>query len=424
MVRALHKDMKKTQLLALCVILLWPGCLKAGDQKAETNANERYVVEKIEYIGIEESKVSSSIRDDAQKMVGEKYSEKKARDIAKRIHRELRRYDVEFRVTKGEKPEQVIVVFQVERVPSNSLNAALPILVYHSKEGFSGSLEIPVETHHNVFTFGLVSDADQLLERNAGLRLRYEHRKLGTDVLRFRMDFDSYHEKFNAATESALAQRQDLPGIYRSRQNFEPSLTVLPSKSLSLSAGVSFQRLQFQYPALHTQTAYSGIAGIQYHPVLESLGEFRQDFSAAYSLRTATRVLTSDFVYTRHLFSVDYSLAHGRNYFGAHFTGGLLNGTAPLFERFSFGNSTTLRGWDKFDVSPVGGSRAAHGSLEYRYRHIGIFYDVGTVWESKQFSQVRHGLGFGWASRHLFVSLAFPVRLHNVSPVIMMGLRD
>ena len=66
---------------------------------------------------------------------------------------------------------------------------------------------IPLKTHHNVFTFGLVSDADQLLERNAGLRLRYEHRKLGTDAVRFRMDFDSYHEKFNAATETALAQR-------------------------------------------------------------------------------------------------------------------------------------------------------------------------------------------------------------------------
>jgi hypothetical protein len=416
--------MKITQLLTLIVILFWPVGLKAGDHKAETNVNERYEVEKIEYVGIEESRVSTAIRDDAQKMVGEKYSEKRTREIAKRLHRDLRSYDVEFRVAKGEKPEHVIVVFQVEKISGNSLGSALPILVYHSKEGFSGSLEIPLETHHNVFTIGLVSDADQLLERNAGFRLRYEHRKLGTDALRFRMDFDSYHQKFNAATESALAQRQDLAGIYRARQNFEPSLTVLPSKSLSLSAGVSFQRLQFQYPALHTQTAYSGTADVRYHPVLESLGDYRQDFSAAYSLRTATRVLNSDFVYTRHSFSVDYSLANGRNYFGAHFVGGLVNGTAPLFERFSFGNSTTLRGWDKFDVSPVGGSRAAHGSAEYRYRHFGIFYDVGTVWESRQFSRVRHGLGFGWTSRHFFLSLAFPVRLNDVSPVFMMGLRD
>jgi hypothetical protein len=416
--------MKKTQLLTLIVILSWPAYLRANDQKTEPNVNERYDVEKIEYVGIEESKVSAAIRDDAQKMVGEKYSEKRARDIAKRIRRELRDYDVEFRVAKGEEPEHVLVVFQVEKAPGSSFGAARPILVYHSKEGFSGSLEIPVETHHNVFTFGLVSDADQLLERNAGLRLRYEHRKLGTDALRFRMDFDSYHQNFNAATESALAQGQDLPGIYRSRQNFQPSLTVLPSKSLSLSAGVSFQRVQFQYPALHTQTAYSGIADVQYHPVLELLGEYRQDFRATYSLRTATRFLNSDLVYTRHWFSADYTLANGRNYFGVHFLGGLVNGTAPLFERFSFGNSTTLRGWDKFDVSPTGGSRAAHGSLEYRYRHIGIFYDVGTVWESKKYSQVRHGLGFGWATRHLFLTLAFPVRLHDVSPVFMMGFRD
>jgi hypothetical protein len=416
--------MKKIRLITIIAMLLWPGCLRAGDQNAETNANERYVVEKVEYVGIEESRVSAAIRDDAQKMVGEKYSEKTAREIEKRIRRELKSYDVEFRVKKGEKPEHVIVVFKLERAPENSLGAALPMLVYHSKEGFSGSLEIPLETHHNVFTFGLVSDADHLLERNAGLRLRYEHKKIGTDALRFRMDFDSYHQMFNAATEAALVQRQDLPGIYRSRQNFEPSLIVLPSKSLSISAGVSFQRLQFQYPTLHTRAAYSGTADVQFHPVLKSLGEYRQGFSAEYSLRTATRVLNSDFVYTRHLFWAGYSLSNGRNYIGAHFMGGQVNGVAPLFERFSFGNSTTLRGWDKFDVAPIGGSRAAHGSLEYRYRHIGIFYDVGTVWEPRQFSQVRHGVGFGWASRHFFASLAFPIRLHDVGPVFMMGFRE
>ena len=42
-----------------------------------------------------------------------------------------------------------------------------------------------------------------------------------------------------------------------------------------------------------------------------------------------------------------------------------MNGRAPLFERFTLGDSRTLRGWSKFDVAPVGGSRVAHGSLEY-----------------------------------------------------------
>jgi len=121
---------------------------------------------------------------------------------------------------------------------------------------------------------------------------------------------------------------------------------------------------------------------------------------------------------------MDYTLSKGKNLFGAHFIGGSITGIAPLFERFSFGNSTTLRGWNKFDVAPLGGTRAAHGSLEYRYRSFQIFYDFGTVWDPGQSPRVRHGLGFGLASRNgFFASLAFPVRLHSVTPVFMMGFR-
>src|SRR6478735_1117317 len=47
--------------------------------------------------------------------------------------------------------------------------------------------------------------------------------------------------------------------------------------------------------------------------------------------------------------------------------GGILNGDAPLFERFTLGDSSTLRGWSKFDLAPVGGTRVAHGSLEYTF---------------------------------------------------------
>ncbi len=417
--------MKNTFLLPIALMLLWPAGLKADDQKADTNVNERYVVEKVEFAGIDESKVSKSLRDDAQKMVGEKYSEHAANELAGRLRRELKRYEVAMKVERGEKPDYVKVVFQVEKkTPGYSVNPDLPLLVYHSKEGFSGSLEIPFEAHHNVFTFGLVSDADRLLERNSGLRFRYEHRKLGTDSVRLRIDFDTYHEKFNPSTEATLTLRPDVPGIYRSRQNLAPSLSVFPTPEISLSAGVSFQRLQFQYPSIHTKTAYSGTADIAYKPKISDLGQYRQEFSAAYGLRTATRILDSDFVYTRHFFTADYTLSDGKNLFGAHFLAGYVTGTAPLFERFSLGNSRTLRGWNKFDVDPLGGSRAAHGSLEYRYRHFQIFYDIGTVWDSAKLSKIRHGVGFGWASNHFFASLAFPVRLHDVSPIFMMGFRD
>ncbi len=46
---------------------------------------------------------------------------------------------------------------------------------------------------------------------------------------------------------------------------------------------------------------------------------------------------------------------------------GGITGDAPLFERFSLGDSRTLRGWDKYDITPVGGDRMFYASAEYRY---------------------------------------------------------
>ena len=55
-------------------------------------------------------------------------------------------------------------------------------------------------------------------------------------------------------------------------------------------------------------------------------------------------------------------------------------GRAPLFERFVLGNASTLRGWNKFDLDPLGGDRAVHGSIDYRYRFVTVFYDTGVLW--------------------------------------------
>lgn len=431
--------MKKTNLFTIFLVLLWFACLPAagqdaGDQQiadqqvAGINVNERYLVEGIVFSGIDKSKISKSWHEKAQKLVGEKYNEKAARDLAKKLSAELKReYKVEVKVERGEKPEHVKVGFHLEKIHRyyhrHSFDSTIPLVVYHSKQGFSGTLEIPIDFHHNVFTFGLVSDADQLLERNAGFRLRYEHRKLGTDKLRLRMDFDSYHQSFNLATRVALAERPDVPDLYRARQNFAPSLSLHPTKELMLRAGVSFQRLQLQYPTLHTEMAYAGTADIRYQRDVESKTGYWQRFGTSYGLRTATRILDSDYVYTRHHIGADYLLSKGKHLLGVHFLGGLISGSAPLFERFSLGNSTTLRGWNKFDVAPLGGNRAAHGSLEYRYDNFQIFYDVGAVWDEGRSSQSKHGIGFGFVSDDVFVSLAFPVRLDNVVPVFMFGIR-
>ncbi len=416
--------MNNTYLLTILLILISPAVVRAGAQNPEPNVNSRYEVESVELSGVSASKVSKAMNAALQKLVGEKYDEDAANALAGKLRKELREYSVSVKVRRGDKPDYVKVIFEAERIRWKKFQVPLPPVVYQSKEGFSGAIELPIDFHHNVLTFGLVDDADQLLERNAGIRLRYENRKVGTDIVQLRLDFDSYHQMWNPATEAALARNPDVPGVYRTRQNFAPSLSLFPLRDLRLSVGTSFQRFQTQYPVPHTQTAYAGTADIRYDHRLEGASGLRQRVKFGYGLRTATRVLDSEFVYTRHTWTADYTISRGHNLFGAHFQAGLIQGNAPLFERFSLGNSFTLRGWNKFDVAPLGGARAAHGSLEYRYRPFQVFYDVGTVWDRSQADGVKHALGFGLAFRGgAFISLAFPVRAHEVSPVFMMGIR-
>ncbi len=422
---ALAMGMKNTHLLPLFWILalFCPANARAGAQKPEINVNERYTVESVEISGASDATISKTLREDMQKLVGEKYSQKAADKVAAHLRRELRDYNIKTRVLRGDKPDHVKVVFDAEKI-RGKVEVPMPPVVYHTKQGFSGSIEIPIETHNNVFTFGLISNADALLERNTGIRLRYEHTKLGTSAIRLRMDFDSYHQTFNQATHAALASNPEVPGVYRTRQNFSPSLSLLPARDWKVSLGLSFQRFQTQYPVTRTETAYAGTGDIQFRRVMRNPDGFRQDVSFGYGLRTATRILDSEFVYSRHFWTANYVLTRHRQSFRARFQGGIISGTAPLFERFSMGNSFTLRGWNKFDVAPLGGNRSAHGSLEYGYRPFRVFYDVGAVWDRGQSSPVRHGLGFGVAfGGGVFASLAFPVRLHDVAPVFMLGYR-
>ncbi len=399
---------------------------EAPHSDTEVNINERYIVENVGFKGIDESRIRTDLREEAQSFEKQKYNAGAAHEYANKLSAELRGRSsvlwVEVKVDKGTEPDRIKLTFEAHK--EKSVDFDVPFLLYHSKQGISGALEMKISRYPAGFTFGILTDAERLLERNAGFYTSFEHKSLGTHRLGFRIDFESYHQSFNNATMTALQQRPDVPGFYRARQNFAPSLSVRPSKDLSFDAGLSFQRLEHQYPSLHTETAYAGTGNIRYSRDLSFLEGYRQVVTATYGVRTATRIFDSDYVYTRHLWTADYELSRGRSALEAHFRGGIIGGTAPLFERFSLGNSTTLRGWNKFDVAPVGGSRMAHGSLEYKYSILNVFYDVGTVWDPGRYSPVRHGLGFGLASgEDFFLSLAFPVRLHNVAPIFMVGWR-
>ena len=84
-----------------------------------------------------------------------------------------------------------------------------------------------------------------------------------------------------------------------------------------------------------------------------------------------------------------YRFDSGRHHVQATGMAGGITGQAPLFERFTLGDSSTLRGWDKYEIAPAGGDRVVHSSVEYRYTGVALFLDVGSVWDANTERHVR-----------------------------------
>ena len=129
-----------------------------------------------------------------------------------------------------------------------------------------------------------------------------------------------------------------------------------------------------------------------------------------------------DFGYARHRWNLGYTFSRDKNTVLVTFIGGLIAGRAPLYERYVLGNSSTLRGWNRYDIDPVGGSRMAHGSVEYRYRYFQIFYDVGAVWDRGQDATPRNSMGVGLRKDGFSLAVAFPLKDGRADPVFMAGM--
>ena len=148
-----------------------------------------------------------------------------------------------------------------------------------------------------------------------------------------------------------------------------------------------------------------------------------QRVEASYELRTSAEALESDLSYRRHLGSLRYRYSQHHNTVIGNVAFGGITGDAPLFERFTLGDSATLRGWNKFDIAPAGGDRVFNSSLEYRYRAIGAFLDGGSVWNHNGEMRFRLSSGFGVQTDNAFVTLAFPLNADDLNVTFTMGVR-
>jgi hypothetical protein len=417
----------------------WLGCLLfgrllfAGTQESDINVNTRYTVDTVIVAGKgwktdlvsdrdQNQKMSSGLRRDLAALIGQKLNLSALDSLATRLKKELAAREVSHHVLRGDSPQHVRVEFEV-RPYRGDVDANLTKFVYNSKQGGSGAGEVGVTVLQNSFRFGVVSDGDSLDERYAGISARYENKHVGTDRVNLKFQFDSFHDQWNPSTLDALAAggSKETSDAYRTRQNFQPAVTIALAKPLTLEVGASFERFGEQYPAAHTEASDALIATLRYHQRLEE-SDNQQDLDASYSLGAAARILGSDFVYASHAWGMRYQLTHGKHVLSDTFSGGVITGRAPLDDRFVMGNSVYLRGWNKYEIDPLGGNRMVHNTVDYHYGLFRIFYDTGAIWDEGQSAVPRHSLGVGLRESVFTLAVAFPVRSGHVEPVFMMGV--
>ncbi len=404
--------------------LLLVGALLAGAYSVSSaqitpvvNVNSRYIVANIEVSGRDEFTLSTGIHEQIQSLIGENLDQAALDGLTDRIRKELHAKTVTYRIMRGDQPEQVKVSFEITR-RSIAAEVNVPKFFYHSTQGWTGVVEGVTGYGKHGVTFRLLTDNDELVERNTGILARYDRKKLGRDRVSLGFQFESYHPKWNRTTQAAA----DPEAFYRNRQNFEPTITIVIAKPLTLTAGVSFERFQTQFPAARIESANAMVNTLRYHRLLEDSDVQKQVLDAGYSLRAATNLLASDFGYTRHRWNVGYTFSRDKHTVLVSFVGGVIAGRAPLFERYVLGNSSTLRGWNRYDIDPLGGSRVAHGSVEYRYRYVQVFYDVGAVWDRGQDPTPRNSVGVGLRKEGFSIAVAFPLKDGRVDPVLIAGM--
>jgi outer membrane protein assembly factor BamA len=186
---------------------------------------------------------------------------------------------------------------------------------------------------------------------------------------------------------------------------------------------VSISELELLAPAAGSQMANAAVGAIEFNQRWTDGGSAQHEVDAGFGVRAGSRELESDLAYRKYLGQGSYRYDFGRHHIQATGMAGRITGDAPMFERFALGDSTTLRGWDKYDIAPTGGDRVAYSSIEYRYSALALFLDVGSVWDADTERRVRVSSGFGLRAGPAFFLVGFPLNTDNVRAVFTMGLR-
>ena len=402
-----------------CGALAWATSGDPGNAVASANVNSRYTVESVNVTPVGLSRVSASLRDRLQQLVGAHFDQALVEDATQRIRREFRNRPVTAELGKGTTPDHVTLTFQIE-LADREFSVQVTNLLYQSKRTFSYGFDVGYRAEANRVHVRGLTDGDELVERYSGVGGGYE-RSLANGRVRAGIEAGAWWSQWSAPTGEAAG-----PGeLYRSRMRVLPSATFELCKPLTLQLGVSLERLDFSTPAARSESssAVTGTLRFQRRWGLDT--GTRQRFEAAYGFRAGLPSLASDYSFTRQHTTARYGIRSGNQEILAAFQAGMLDGRAPLSERFVGGNSHVLRGWNRWELAPRGSDRLAVFSMDYRWHHLRLAYDAGSVWLRAGDAQLRQSVAVGFAdnlwSGFSFL-VAFPLREGRVEPIFIAGM--
>jgi hypothetical protein len=374
---------------------IFNGNIGKGNISISTPNREKDTVESVEVKGIPPSRVSSGLNAELQRMVNKQVDQLEIDHLLEKLKSELGKdYSVTKHIGGGTgNAFQARIQYQVELIPWLPYRTPKTMGAYHQKQGIT-FLCGGDEFIGKYIAFCPAFDGDSLTERYKGLSFALESRNLGTRRLGARLGFETYGVQWKNQTRRALGTNPTLPGLYRSREVLSPSLAFAFNRYLYVTGGAKLVELEMEGPAKHWRSVHEGVASIHYDSKEIEKGDNSYQATASYEVRTGARNIGSTFSFTRHAFDHSTTVKAGKHKLKLSAMGGKITGNAPLFERFTLGNTQTLRGWNKYDIDPLGGDRVWHTSAAYQFSDIaGVFIDQGAIWGNGMSRKTRRSVG-------------------------------
>jgi hypothetical protein len=395
-----------------------------GDDLA-SNINTRYTIERVDVSGIEETRISQTLRDQLQALVGGRLDDEEAARLKDRLEAELPDYHVSHRISRGDEPGRLRVDFNFSRTDESRwlrFTPSVSKVIYHEDQGWSTAFE-PIQGSGNTGRFALGfawNNNDDLIEEYSGVSFVAENVEAGTKRLGVGLEVSRYTQKWDAATRSALESNPDSPAAYRRRLTIQPTVSFALSRQVRFTVGVVAAELTPLADSSDSQRVNAALAEVGYVYRAPAAGHH---LDASYQWRSGLTGLDSDLAYRRHSAKARYRFDRGRSTVIADVRLGRISGRAPLFERFAIGDSSTLRGWNKYAIAPIGASRMAYQSVEYRFHRFAYFLDAGALWDEGDDVRVRLATGVGFHAEHAFVTVGVPLNADTLSATFMLGVR-